>query len=694
MELLGKKRENINATDLLMNSKFQRTNDKSNSFFNSIFTNYKKINNIKSILNLNYTFNTPTSESFNKDCLNIQENRSIDDYSFKVLIKKIIEEYFCNNDKISQFIDILNTLYLNKQENYMISNENSNISYTRSNLEMQNNSISLFYSEILKKDYLIDLNKSDMHCILLKYMTLEQHLKLFNTCCAYIKELNLKNKISGLTIISQIMSYIPEEYYLNAYSFEKNLMLGKDQSNGVKQQKMNKVITNTNTTNSNSYVNSQSNQTNFNNNKRSRHFSSKADNENTASAKNNYSDSKHVNQNFPSNSNNNKITSTNNQKTCHKNTLNSAFDYKIKFETNLGGHFGFFTAALDDERKEIKRLSLQAIANIATTNNYFLFAKKSFSFVLELINDEEEEVRVYALDCLNQLTNVYSNLNTEELDILYFSLQDKSKLIRRTLLKCLSNVDYTNIDEYEKLIDSVLGLYFNLSLSLRKKEEEFCLKCISDSLDFETIDQISFTKYKSDDERNADIDNIMDFKNNAYNDSLLLSDNYINIHIKSDNIKLIKIDWILNKLKVLNHDNYLIKEYDKHDFGYKLLLLVFYKVLFFRLAIYIQLKQMQKNNDSYLLELDFLIKKKLKNTMHSSAIKLEKLLYLLTQTEETENSFSYCLNNEFLYEIKRSFCLDKGFPCFFVKHLLFYSDLHPELFKMREIKFIIKWLDN
>ena len=56
------------------------------------------------------------------------------------------------------------------------------------------------------------------------------------------------------------------------------------------------------------------------------------------------------------NSNNTTSTSKHfkkNNQNSKINKINSAFDYLLKFENDLGSHFGFFASALDDERKPI-----------------------------------------------------------------------------------------------------------------------------------------------------------------------------------------------------------------------------------------------------------------------------------------------------------------------------------------------------
>jgi hypothetical protein len=86
-------------------------------------------------------------------------------------------------------------------------------------------------------------------------------------------------------------------------------------------------------------------------------------------------------------------------------------DYEVsKVDSSIGVIYGFFATALDDEKKEIKIECLKLIKLIG--KKYKLFAETSFKYIVEMINDEEDEVRYETVFCLEDLIS-----NFKELDV-------------------------------------------------------------------------------------------------------------------------------------------------------------------------------------------------------------------------------------------------------------------------------------
>jgi hypothetical protein len=75
-------------------------------------------------------------------------------------------------------------------------------------------------------------------------------------------------------------------------------------------------------------------------------------------------------------------------------------DYDLA-KVDINVNFGYFANALEDEKKEIKIGTLNIIRNAGL--KYTDFARTSFKYISELINDEEDEVRYYTLATMEAL---------------------------------------------------------------------------------------------------------------------------------------------------------------------------------------------------------------------------------------------------------------------------------------------------
>jgi hypothetical protein len=157
----------------------------------------------------------------------------------------------------------------------------------------------------------------DNHKLDLKEIEENILLKIFASCCNMLKEIERETKIIGLKILNYIWHYLPQESFMNAYYFEKELAKA---FNPIKSK------------------------------------------------------------------------------------LVSIGDYEMtKFDSDLATNFGFFAAALEEEKKMIKILTLNLISKIGASSQMKDFALISFKYVIELVNDEEDEVRYATIKCLESL---------------------------------------------------------------------------------------------------------------------------------------------------------------------------------------------------------------------------------------------------------------------------------------------------
>ena len=97
--------------------------------------------------------------------------------------------------------------------------------------------------------------------------------------------------------------------------------------------------------------------------------------------------------------------------------------------------FGLFLYSLE-ESKEIKIKTLKLI----TKYHKEIQAQNNFEYLLELINDEENEVRYEAINCLETLIPYIDILPYKTCEIIIFSLKEKNNKLRKLFMKLLSNM--------------------------------------------------------------------------------------------------------------------------------------------------------------------------------------------------------------------------------------------------------------
>jgi hypothetical protein len=94
--------------------------------------------------------------------------------------------------------------------------------------------------------------------------------------------------------------------------------------------------------------------------------------------------------------------------------LVSVGDYEMKDDDRISS-FGFFAAALEEEKKEIKIETLNLISKLGAIESNKEFSIKSFKYIVELINDEEDDVRFATIKSLEILIK-----NFLYIDVIFF----------------------------------------------------------------------------------------------------------------------------------------------------------------------------------------------------------------------------------------------------------------------------------
>ena len=112
--------------------------------------------------------------------------------------------------------------------------------------------------------------------------------------------------------------------------------------------------------------------------------------------------------------------------------------------------FGLFLYSLE-ESKEIKIKTLKLISKYHKE----IKAQNNFEYLLELINDEENEVRYEAINCLETLIPFVDILPYKACEIIIFSLKEKNNKLRKLFMKLLSKM---KLDIDQKKFENILKL--------------------------------------------------------------------------------------------------------------------------------------------------------------------------------------------------------------------------------------------
>ena len=124
--------------------------------------------------------------------------------------------------------------------------------------------------------------------------------------------------------------------------------------------------------------------------------------------------------------------------------LENAFTFSSINDTT----FGLFLYSLE-ESKEIKIKTLKLISKYHKE----IKAQNNFEYLLELINDEENEVRYEAVNCLETLMPFVDILPYKAREIIIFSLKEKNNKPRKLFMKLLSKMKLDiNQEKFEHIL--------------------------------------------------------------------------------------------------------------------------------------------------------------------------------------------------------------------------------------------------
>ena len=144
--------------------------------------------------------------------------------------------------------------------------------------------------------------------------------------------------------------------------------------------------------------------------------------------------------------------------------------------------FGLFLYSLE-ESKEIKIKTLKLISKYHKQ----IKAQNNFEYLLELINDEENEVRYEAINCLDTLIPFVDILPYKACEIIVFSLKEKNNKLRKLFMKLLSKmkleIDQEKFEHILKLIKDNIETFPNDKEKILKFVKNFTrnnIRCLND----------------------------------------------------------------------------------------------------------------------------------------------------------------------------------------------------------------------
>lgn len=211
-------------------------------------------------------------------------------------------------------------------------------------------------------------------------------------------------------------------------------------------------------------------------------------------------------------------------------TDTSLLQNTFKFSKNNEPTFGLFLYSLE-ESKEIKIKTLKLISKYHKE----IQAENKFDYLLELINDEENEVRNEAINCLETLIPFIDILPYETCEIIIFSLKEKNNKLRKLFMNLLSkmklNIDQEKFEHILRLIKDNIENFPNdreKIFTLVKNFTKNNFRCLNDEFFiklFNLEQEFLMPQYDMEDEDNFYIIKMVVF------DTYLVSKNY-NISFK------------------------------------------------------------------------------------------------------------------------------------------------------------------
>lgn len=134
-------------------------------------------------------------------------------------------------------------------------------------------------------------------------------------------------------------------------------------------------------------------------------------------------------------------------KTVSLNYLIATLDKRLE-----ASHSGAFVFGLEDEKKDVRTAALVSLCQLSKIQPKF--AEKSLDHIVDMFNDEIEDIRLKAIQCLQEIDNVA--LREDQVEIILSVLDSPSMDIREALHSMLSKVNLSSVRSLRRGIESVL----------------------------------------------------------------------------------------------------------------------------------------------------------------------------------------------------------------------------------------------
>lgn len=96
---------------------------------------------------------------------------------------------------------------------------------------------------------------------------------------------------------------------------------------------------------------------------------------------------------------------------------------------------------------------IELISRICWEKKFQNFSKMSYNYLIEIINDDEDEVRFKTLEILIELIEIFKVSDSETLAIVLFNLKENSQLLRKYLYKLISKVYVNKTPEFDLVLE-------------------------------------------------------------------------------------------------------------------------------------------------------------------------------------------------------------------------------------------------
>jgi len=77
----------------------------------------------------------------------------------------------------------------------------------------------------------------------------------------------------------------------------------------------------------------------------------------------------------------------------------------------------------------------------------------SYNYLMEMITDDEDEVRYKTLEVLIELIKIFKVSDSETLPVILFNLKENSQLLRKYLYKLISNIFVNQTSDFELVLE-------------------------------------------------------------------------------------------------------------------------------------------------------------------------------------------------------------------------------------------------